>query len=107
MGENQIIDILWRDGYHTAARLLENRIGNVFQNVIDLLPRHPNKTDDNPGIWTNGDEILCETEIIANTIADLFEAVGFDVVTGYYDPIEDKRNGEEDESTGFYYVTIS
>lgn len=26
--------------------------------------------------------------------------------TGYYDPEEDKRNGEEDRYTGWYYVNI-
>ena len=26
--------------------------------------------------------------------------------TGYYDPEEDKRNGEEDRYTGWYYVNV-
>lgn len=39
-------------------------------------------------------------------IADLLETMGFDVNTGYYDPVEDERNHEVDRNTGYYYVTI-
>lgn len=52
-----------------------------------------------------GNELLCDTEQRAEAIADFFDALGFFYVrTGYYDPIEDKRNGEVDEYTGWYYV---
>lgn len=64
-------------------------------------------------IWTSdGDEILCKTESVAKTIADLFETLyktqGDDVIinTGYYDPIEDERNNETDYRTGWWYVNM-
>lgn len=63
-------------------------------------------------IWSDGDEILCRTEDVANAFADMLEQMyrssGDDVVinTGYYNPEEDKRNGEEDRYTGWWYVNI-
>lgn len=50
-------------------------------------------------------EIVCKHEYQAEGIADLLEDMGFEYVrTGYYDPEEDKLNGEIDEYTGYYYV---
>lgn len=63
-------------------------------------------------IWSDGDEILCRTEDVANAFADMLEQMyqssGDEVVvnTGYYNPEEDKRNGEEDRYTGWWYVNI-
>lgn len=63
-------------------------------------------------IWTNGDEILCKTESAANAIADMLvmlyktQADEILVNTGYYDPVEDERNGETDRHTGWWYVNI-
>lgn len=57
-------------------------------------------------IWSVGDELLCRTESAANALADLLERLyrtdDKEVITwtGYYDPEEDKRNGEEDRFTG-------
>ncbi len=57
------------------------------------------------GIHFAGDELLCKTETQAEGIADFLEDLGFeDVRTGYYDPEEDKRNGEVDQYTGWYYI---
>lgn len=61
-------------------------------------------------IWSNGDEIFCRTESAANTLADMFESLYAAqdeeccVNTGYYDPVEDARNGEIDRYTGWWYV---
>lgn len=63
-------------------------------------------------IWSAGDELLCRTESAANTLADLLEQLyrtdGKEVTicTGYYDPKEDERNGEEDRFTGWWYVNM-
>ncbi len=63
-------------------------------------------------VWSLGDEILCKTESAANAFADMFETLyraqgeEVQVNTGYYDPEEDKRNGEEDRCTGRWYVNI-
>ena len=60
-------------------------------------------------IWSAGDELLCKTESAANTLADLLEQLyrtdGKEAIicTGYYDPKEDERNGEEDRFTGWWY----
>ena len=59
------------------------------------------------GYWTNGQDILCPTEDAADKLADFLEDLGFDVVnTGYFDPEEDARNGETDECTGYWYVSV-
>lgn len=68
--------------------------------------------EQNNNIWSVGDEILCKTESAANTLADMLELLyrsqGEDVLinTGYYDPVEDERNGEVDRYTGWWYVNI-
>lgn len=56
-------------------------------------------------IRTLGNEIQSRDKAVVESIADLFLALGYDDVnTGYYDPEEDKRNGEVDGCTGWYYV---
>ena len=63
-------------------------------------------------IWTNGDEILVKTESAADAIADMFETMyksqGEEILVniGYYDPVEDEKNGEVDRYTGWWYVNI-
>lgn len=63
-------------------------------------------------IWSDGDEILCKTKELAESVADMLEMLyvsqgeAMSVVTGFYDPAEDKRNNEEDEHTGWWCVTI-
>lgn len=64
-------------------------------------------------IWSEGTEILCKNESVANAICDLlrqlYSSDGMDInlITGFYDPEEDKRNGEEDRFTGWWYVSIN
>lgn len=78
-----------------------------FDLIADNLRDYPDGE-----VWSAGDELLCRTEDAANAMADMFEqlyaAQGEDVKThaGYYDPEEDKRNGEEDRYTGWWYVNI-
>lgn len=61
-------------------------------------------------VWGNGDELMCKAEAIADAMCDLlfqlYAAQGEEVVfhTGYYDPAEDARSGEEDRCTGWWYV---
>lgn len=63
-------------------------------------------------IWSVGDELLCRTESAANALADLLEQLykadgkEVNICTGYYDPKEDERNGEEDRFTGWWYVNM-
>lgn len=79
--------------------------------LLKMLPRQPRSfdTSDDPGFWTNGDEILCPTETECEILADFLEDVlqeisTVTVKTGYYDPYEDARSGEQDDDTGFYYI---
>ena len=69
--------------------------------------------DRNAAYWSDiQGEILCATEgfaeLMADRIEELYRKQGEDVMlsTGYYDPDEDKRNHEEDEYTGYWYVEI-
>lgn len=58
-------------------------------------------------IWTDGNDILVDDEGVAETIADFLEILGFDTATtGYFDPLEDARSGEEDDHTGWYYISV-
>ena len=78
-----------------------------FDLIADNLRDYPDGE-----VWSAGDELLCKTEEAANALADILEqlysAQGEDVTvhTGYYDPEEDKRNGEEDRYTGWWYVNL-
>lgn len=50
--------------------------------------------------------IASKDEATVNRIADMLDSIGFDAVTGYFDPKEDERSGEVDSLTGYYYVDI-
>ena len=61
-------------------------------------------------VWSDGEMILCKTKEGADAICDLLwqlyrsndEDITF--TTGYFDPEEDARQGDEDRYTGWYYV---
>lgn len=77
---------------------------HIWTYLRESLNENENKKH---GYWTNGNEILCKTEEATEHLADFLEDLGFcDVQTGYYDPEEDKRNGEVDECTGYWYVSV-
>lgn len=83
---------------------MENKAANVFDAICELLP----KTNDHR-IWSNGDEILCETMELAEHIADLVDAMygGRTAITGYYDDeYIDDFGSEETNENGWYYVHI-
>lgn len=78
----------------------------TFAEICNQLPKEPYEFNGKMETWAVKDEILCDREDVAEIIADILESIGFDeVTTGYYDPEEDKRNGEVDKFTGWYYVT--
>lgn len=84
----------------------ENR-RDWFLEIADRLRDYPEGE-----IWSSGDEILCRTESAVNTLMDMLKAlyhaqgVEVDINTGYYDPEEDKKNGEEDKYTGWWYINV-
>lgn len=76
---------------------------SVITKFVDALPR-----EESP-LWSLfPDEVLCESEKLADAVADLFDVVYGEptVNTGYYDPEEDGRNGETNRETGWWYVTV-
>lgn len=91
-----------------------NFAGEMFSKILEMLPDQPRSFDtaDDPGFWSNGYEILCpsetDCEIVASFLEDVFREwdVSVSVHTGYYDPDEDARSGEQDDNTGFWYIDI-
>ena len=81
-------------------------IKQYLEHLGYLLPSSP---DDGYKVWFDGEEILCDTEQLAEHLADLIDILyrGQTANTGYYDPEEDERNGETNNHTGWYYVTIN
>lgn len=75
-----------------------------WNELIKDMPKNP---FDGKLYWTNGEEILTEDKVAADCIADFLEDANFDVVTGFYDPKEDKKDNCIDDCTGMFYVTIN
>ena len=78
---------------------------NIYMMLLRALP-HSRPEPGDTGIWSNEDVILCPSAKAANIIADMLDAIGFDAVTGYYDPDEDAGDGEVDDCTGYWYVDV-
>lgn len=82
---------------------------SLFSVLIRSLQRFP--TPD-VSVWSDGSEILCRTEEVADAIADAIDdmdrAQGLDAIahTGYYDPDEDELEGCVDDHTGWWYVDL-
>ena len=80
---------------------------NWFEQITDGLRDYSDGD-----IWSSGGEILVKTESAADAIADMLETLyktqGEEVLIniGYYDPVEDEKNGELDRYTGWWYVNI-
>lgn len=90
----QIADILERSQPSTPC---------WFEDICEALPKEPGHQK----FWSTGEEILCRDAAIADAAATFLNAIGFDTVTGYYDPAEDKAAGLEDELTGSYYINLN
>lgn len=65
-------------------------------------------------VWCDDDgQILVASEEAANAVVGLIEAFyrsqgeEISVNTGYYDPEEDKRNGVENNHTGWWYICVN
>ena len=63
------------------------------------------------GMWTDGDMILCDSKELCDTVVTILE-MGDEgngdvrVLSGYYDPVEDERDGAVNKYTGWWYVSI-
>ena len=80
------------------------KVNKIVDAIMEILPREPGHNR----FWCNGEEILVDTEVEAEYLADFFNQLYGEgtVNTGYYDPVEDERNGETDKYTGYYYVSF-
>ena len=78
------------------------KVDKIVDAIMKLLPKDP----DPDKFWCNGEEILTNTESEAECLADFFDQLYGEgtVTTGYYDPVDDERNGMVDKYTGYYYV---
>ena len=82
--------------------------GDLIEEFMAEFPDKPpakGLVDDCP-IWVKGDKIMCRSEWLAWTIANVIDRMVGDKVShiGYYDPEEDERGNEVDEMTGWWYV---
>ena len=80
--------------------------GKTFCEVASRLPYVESDAEPMFDVWTDGELILCRTEALADTVANMLEFITgeSEAHTGYYDPEEDKRSGEVDNHTGWWYV---
>lgn len=79
--------------------MLEINFSDILENI---------EANDLHGRFKTTDcEILCKTQMESDIIYDFLQSLGIDVVSGYYDPEIDRRNGETDELTGYYYVSVN
>lgn len=86
---------------------------DLWNSILNMLPSQPKRfaTSDVFGFWTNGEEILCPSEeqmnIVYEFLNDIFSTFeNFTLITGWYDPEEDKKSEEQDDCTGFNYIRL-
>lgn len=90
----------------------EHVYDNVFTCFANTLPVNPKPVEIDgqdviiPDVWTDGVEILCRTEALADMIANALDAIAGspESHTGYYDPYEDAKEGQTYNTTGWWYV---
>ena len=92
-----------------------DKVDKIMKNIMALLPEiYDKEVDDDfkeTHFLTTPDhtEILSTSEEEIETLANFIDQLYGEGVcnTGYYDPIEDERNGEVDAYTGMYFVSIA
>ena len=103
----------YEESQENVTEINQKKITDLWNGIIGMLPTQPRSfdTSDDPGFWTNGEEILCpseaEMEMVYEFLNDIFnEFENYILITGWYDPDEDANNGEQDDCTGFNYVRL-
>lgn len=80
---------------------------SLYNVLVSLLGNRFYRYRNKGKIRSDGEQLLTETEELANALADLIDLVDdCQTITGYYDPEEDAKSGEVDEYTGYYYVSL-
>lgn len=92
------------DAVDRLLRELINMLPNIYDSEVDDEFKATHFLAD-----SNYEEILSANESEIEALANLFDQLYGEgtVNTGYYDPVEDERNGAVDAYTGLYYVTIA
>lgn len=101
---------LWAEMTLSAVRENINRVtrGETSSCYADLLQALPiNARLRRSSLTTDETMFFAPTEELANALANMLEALGHDIVTGYYDPKADAASGETDAYTGLWYVDIN
>ena len=73
---------------------------SLYNVLVSLLGNRFYRYRNKGKIRSDGEQLLTETEELANALADLIDLVDD------YDPEEDAKSGEVDEYTGYYYVSL-
>ena len=74
--------------------------------LLDVSKKSPNmrKEMKKRTFWSDGTMVLSKDEAAINALADLLEQLNGDMITGYFDPKEDRESGVVDECTGYYFL---
>lgn len=90
----------------------QQKITDLWNGIISMLPTQPRSYDpsDNPGFWTNGEEILCSSEMEMNIVCeflnDIFREFGnYILILGWHNPHKSVKN-KENNCVGFNYVKL-
>ncbi len=96
---------MYNKGY---AEGVQWALGHAFDIILHNLPDIEQKSEKDVFFkeCDASDEILSKNEEAINHLADAFDAMGLVAVTGYYDPEEDKKSGQEDCLTGLYHLNV-
>ena len=103
--EDQIADWL-SDQTGWCVESYDDVTVSSIEELLHSMPRKPE--DAECGYWSDGEEIVCKTESLANIMADSMEELypGISAATAYYDPVEDENDDCVDEYTGWWTVTL-
>lgn len=97
------------DDFEDEQKETQAEAEDLYEKLISMLNGKPfifRHGGTKETLWSDGDMIFSSSEKVINIVADLLDCVGYESVTGYYDPEEDKKQGIVDRYTGFYYLDV-
>ena len=108
----ELLTTKWKEATN-KEKYLEEKSKRLVAEIMKMLPDEPRSgVKYDPGFWSDGERILCPSEMESQCVADFLEDVTSeygkaDLTTGYYDPKDDEQSGETDKYTGFHYIEIN